>query len=66
MIESQNTHGGKRQDAGRKSITEGVKRETFTLVLPPDIIQYLRSLGRERSHYVERLIREDIKLNEQQ
>jgi hypothetical protein len=53
------THGGKREGAGRKA--SGKVRATHTLTLSPEAAEKLKSVGRDKSEYIERLILEDIK-----
>jgi hypothetical protein len=51
--------GGKREGAGRKA--SGKVRGTHTLTLSPEAAERLKSVGREKSEYIERLILADIK-----
>jgi hypothetical protein len=53
------THGGKRDGAGRKA--SGKLRGTHTLTLSPEAAERLKSVGREKSEYIDRLILADIK-----
>jgi hypothetical protein len=52
------THGGKREGAGRKA--SGKVRGTHTLTLSPEAAEKLKSVGRGKSEYIDRLIMEDI------
>lgn len=58
-MEKCNTHGGKREGAGRKA--SGKVRGTHTLTLSPEAAEKLKSVGREKSNYIDRLILMDIK-----
>lgn len=58
-MEKCNNHGGKREGAGRKA--SGKVRGTHTLTLSPEAAEKLKSIGRAKSEYIERLIEEDIK-----
>lgn len=53
------THGGKRDGAGRKA--SGKVRSCHTLTLSPEATEKLKSVGRGKSEYIDRLIMEDIK-----
>ena len=53
------THGGKREGAGRKA--SGKVRGYHTLTLSPESAEKLKSIGREKSNYIDRLIMADIK-----
>jgi hypothetical protein len=48
-------HGGKRRNAGRKPRT--VRGQLFRVVLSDDVVNYLRSLGRERAVTLEDAVR---------
>jgi hypothetical protein len=50
--------GGKREGAGRKA--SGKVRGTHTLTLSPEAAEKLKSVGREKSNYIDRLILMDI------
>lgn len=52
------THGGKREGAGRKA--SGKVRSSHTLTLSPEATEKLRSVGRDKSEYIDRLIMADI------
>lgn len=54
-----NNHGGKREGAGRKA--SGKVRATHTLTLSPEAAEKLKSIGRAKSEYIDRLIIADIK-----
>ena len=56
---SMNNHGGKREGAGRKA--SGKVRGTHTLTLSPEAAEKLKSIGRGKSEYIDRLILADIK-----
>lgn len=58
-MEKCNSHGGKREGAGRKAT--GRVRGTHTLTLSPESAEKLKSIGREKSEYIDRLILADIK-----
>ena len=51
--------GGKREGAGRKA--SGKVRGAHTLTLSPECAEKLKSIGRDKSEYIDRLIMEDIK-----
>ena len=53
-----NTRGGKREGAGRKA--SGKVRGTHTLTLSPEAAEKLKSIGRAKSEYIDRLIMADI------
>lgn len=53
-----NNHGGKRDGAGRKP--SGKVRATHTLTLSPECAEKLKSIGRDKSEYIDRLILADI------
>lgn len=52
------SHGGKREGAGRKA--SGKVRGTHTLTLSPEAAEKLKSIGRAKSEYIDRLIMADI------
>lgn len=53
-----NMRGGKREGAGRKA--SGKVRSCHTLTLSPEADAKLKTVGRAKSEYIERLIMEDI------
>lgn len=53
-----NTHGGKREGSGRKALG-GIGR-AYYLTLSPEATEKLKSLGRAKSEYIDRLIMADI------
>jgi hypothetical protein len=57
-MDNKATHGGKREGAGRKA--SGKVRGTHTLTLSPEAAEKLKSVGREKSNYIDRLILMDI------
>lgn len=57
-MDNKATHGGKRDGAGRKA--SGKVRGTHTLTLSPESAERLKSKGRDKSEYIERLILADI------
>lgn len=61
-MKGSNTHGGKREGAGRKA--SGKVRGTHTLTLSPEAAEKLRSIGRDKSEYIDKLILADIKQGE--
>lgn len=58
-MERCNNHGGKRDGAGRKA--SGKVRSCHTLTLSPEATEKLKSVGRGKSEYIDRLISNDIK-----
>ena len=52
-------HGGKREGAGRKA--SGKVRSTHTLTLSPEAADKLKSVGRAKSVYIDRLILQDLR-----
>lgn len=59
MMKSSNTHGGKREGAGRKA--SGKVGKSYYLTLSQEATEHLNAQGRDKSEYIERLIMEDIK-----
>lgn len=53
-----NKRGGKREGAGRKA--SGKVRGTHTLTLSPEAAEKLKSIGRAKSEYIDRLILQDL------
>lgn len=53
------SHGGKREGAGRKA--SGKVRATHTLTLSPEAAEKLKSIGRAKSEYIDRLILQDLR-----
>ena len=58
-MEKCNSHGGKREGAGRKA--SGKVGKAYYLTLSPEAAEKLKAAGRDKSEYIERLIEEDIK-----
>jgi hypothetical protein len=58
-MEKCNSHGGRREGAGRKA--SGKVRGTHTLTLSQESADKLKSIGRDKSEYIDRLILADIK-----
>ena len=58
-MDNKTTHGGRREGAGRKA--SGKVRSYHTLTLSPEATEKLKSVGRDKSEYIERLILADIK-----
>lgn len=56
------THGGKRDGAGRKA--SGKVRSYHTLTLSPEATEKLKSVGRGKSEYIDRLILRDIRVSD--
>jgi hypothetical protein len=57
-MEKCNNHGGKREGAGRKA--SGKVGKSYYLTLSPEVSEKLKSIGRDKSEYIERLILADI------
>lgn len=55
-------HGGKREGAGRKP--SGKVRGCHTLTLSPEASEKLKSMGRDKSAYIDRLVLADISKSE--
>ena len=53
-----NSHGGKREGAGRKA--SGKVGKSYYLTLSQEAAEKLRSVGRDKSEYIDRLIIADI------
>ena len=53
------THGGKREGAGRKA--SGKVGKSYYLTLSSEATEKLKTAGRDKSEYIERLIMADIK-----
>lgn len=58
-MDNKTTHGGKRQGAGRKA--SGKIGKSYYLTLSLEATEKLRSFGRDKSEYIDRLIIADIK-----
>ena len=54
-----NTHGGKREGAGRKA--SGKVGKSYYLTLSQEATERLNAQGRDKSDYIDRLIMADIK-----
>ena len=54
-----NTHGGKRKGAGRKA--SGGIGKAYYLTLSDEATEKLKSLGRGKSEYIDRLILQDLR-----
>lgn len=52
-------HGGKREGAGRKA--SGKVGKSYYLTLSPEVTEKLKTVGRDKSDYIDRLILADIK-----
>ena len=52
-------HGGKREGAGRKA--SGKIGKSYYLTLSPEATEKLKTVGRDKSDYIDRLILADIK-----
>lgn len=52
------THGGKREGAGRKA--SGKVGKSYYLTLSQEATEKLKSMGRDKSEYIDRLILADI------
>lgn len=57
-MERCNYHGGKREGAGRKA--SGKVGKSYYLTLSQEATEKLKSVGRGKSEYIDRLIMEDI------
>lgn len=53
------THGGKREGAGRKA--SGKVGKSYYLTLSLEATEKLKTVGRDKSDYIDRLILADIK-----
>lgn len=58
-MERCNNHGGKREGAGRKA--SGKVGKSYYLTLSQEATEKLKSMGRDKSEYIDRLISNDIK-----
>lgn len=58
-MKSSNTHGGKREGAGRKA--SGKVGKAYYLTLSQEATERLNAQGRDKSEYIDRLILADIK-----
>lgn len=58
-MEKCNNHGGKREGAGRKA--SGKVGKSYYLTLSPEATEKLKTVGRDKSEYIDRLILADIK-----
>lgn len=58
-MERCNNHGGKREGAGRKA--SGKVGKSYYLTLSQEATEKLKSMGRDKSEYIDRLIMADIK-----
>ena len=54
-----NSHGGKREGAGRKA--SGKVGKAYYLTLSQEVVERLEAQGRDKSLYIDRLILADIK-----
>lgn len=57
-MEKYNSHGGKREGAGRKA--SGKVGKAYYLTLSQEAVERLEAQGRDKSEYIERLILADI------
>lgn len=57
-MEKCNSHGGKREGAGRKA--SGKVGKSYYLTLSQEATEKLKSVGRGKSEYIDRLILKDI------
>ena len=57
-MEKCNSHGGQREGAGRKA--SGKVGKSYYLTLSQEAAEKLRSVGRDKSEYIDRLIIADI------
>lgn len=58
-MEKCNNHGGKREGAGRKA--SGKVGKSYYLTLSPEATEKLKTVGRDKSEYIDRLILANIK-----
>lgn len=58
-MDNKTTHGGKREGAGRKA--SGKVGKSYYLTLSPEVTEKLKTVGRDKSDYIDRLILADIK-----
>ena len=61
-MEETKRRGGRREGAGRKP--GEVKKVTVTFSMSPDVVEILRTYGRQQSAYIEKLVRDDQQRNE--
>ena len=57
MDRDQTVRGGARKGAGRPLVKTDSKRESITIRLPPDLISWLGSFGRQKGRMVEQALR---------
>ena len=57
-MEKYNSHGGKREGAGRKA--SGKVGKAYYLTLSKEATEKLKAVGRDKSEYIDRLIIADI------
>lgn len=58
MEQTKSKRGGRREGAGRKP--SGLKKTTVTLSFTPEVVEILRTKGRQQSAYIESLILADM------
>ena len=58
-MDNKTTHGGKREGAGRKA--SGKIGKSYYLTLSLEATEKLKTVGRDKSDYIDRLILADIK-----
>ena len=58
-MEKCNSHGGKREGAGRKA--SGKVGKSYYLTLSLEATEKLKTVGRDKSEYIDKLILADIK-----
>ena len=62
MKKKEQSHGGKRKNSGRKSIPTNLKKQVFSLALPPYLIKWMDKRPESRAKLIEMAMKKQYEI----
>ena len=64
MKKKEQSHGGKRENSGRKAIPTNMKKQVFSLALPPYLIRWMDKRPGSRAKLIEVAMKNHFELSD--
>jgi hypothetical protein len=64
MKDKKQNHGGKREGSGRKSIPANLKKQLFSLALPPYLIRWMDNQPESRAKLIEISLKKQYEISD--
>ena len=64
MKEKKQSHGGKRKNSGRKAIPVNIKKQIFSLALPPYLIRWMDKRPESRAKLIEKAMKKHFEISD--